>query len=301
MNTKERFQTMAALLCLAWALTSPAPAAGQACTEHAGSISEHLTTTAKIDLPNSPAKFWCLDAALPRDIMTLNKLGANFATLNPAYLPTWINAVASGDIDLDGWPDFIGSSSSYANVLVFVRNMGGAGQVGTFEIARWIDGCAGGPSGTPTLGVKGQALDTDGHIALTSGDYDGDGDVDFLFVASSAASPYPLKRAWLYRNNLITNGVQGTTVTFTQVDMTASWSPALGGIGWSGTCLDSLKFDSDPDVDILFGNAAGKVFELTNSNSGKVDASTFVILTTPLRFRVTMLNPPRALAATLSI
>ena len=59
--------------------------------------------------------------------MTLNKVGANFDTANPSYVPAWINALTANDFDLDGWPDYIGTSSSYSNCLAFVRNMGGSG------------------------------------------------------------------------------------------------------------------------------------------------------------------------------
>jgi hypothetical protein len=266
-----------ALLIMALVLGSTGTEAQQACTEHTGSVGETFSTTNQIDLPNCSCKFWCLDNLSPQGIMTLSKLGANFASLNPAEIPTWINAVAAGDFDLDGWTDFVGSSSSYSNVLAVVKNMGGAGHVGTFQISHWIDGCTGNASGYPTKGVKGAALDTDGHVSLTSGDYDLDGDIDFLFVASSTTSPYAFKRIWLYKNNLITNGVKGSSVTFTQVDMTSAWSSKLTGIAWSGTGICSLKFDSDSDIDIVFGNSAGKVLKLTNTNNGKVNASTFTV------------------------
>src|SRR4030042_3597446 len=114
----------------------------QTCTEYSGSVTETFSSGANLDLASSSAKFWYNDASNPRGIMTLNKLGANFTISNPGNVPAWINALTANDFDLDGWPDYIGSSSSYSNVLAFVRNQGGSGDIGTFDIGLWIDGSA---------------------------------------------------------------------------------------------------------------------------------------------------------------
>ena len=154
------------------------------CPEFTGLFTESFTDTVYKD-PESSVDHW------GEGFITLNLLGSNFNVSHPNDFPLWINTVAVGDFDNDGWPDFIGSSSSYNNVLVFVRNMGADGEtfIGTFSIDQWIDGCDGtvGESGAPTQGVQGAPLDVSGHCALTSGDYDGDGDVDFLFVAAQRA------------------------------------------------------------------------------------------------------------------
>lgn len=254
----------------------------QACTENTGTFSDHFANVANIDGDQSSVKFWYNDPSTPRTIATMNKRGANFAISNPTTVPGWINTVAAGDFDLDGWPDYIGSSSSYSNVLAFVRNMGGQGQVGTFQITYWIDGSTGDPSGWPTRGVGGQAIDTTGHCGMTSGDYDGDGDCDFLYLASSDISPYPLKRIWLYRNNFITGGVRTGVLSFTRIDLTSAWSAAVKGIAWSSTMITSLDFDRDGDIDIIMGNKMGEVLKLTNTNNGTVNGQTFIVEPAPL-------------------
>ena len=236
------------------------------CVEYPGIFSESFDNTEFKDEAQSSVANW------GGGYITLNRLGANFKITNPNGMPTWINTVAANDFDGDGWPDFIGSSSSYSNVLALVKNMGIEGSVGTFEISQWIDGSNGSGS-VPTLGVKGAAIDTSGHCGMTSGDYDGDGDYDFLFIVSSTSSPYSLKRIWLYRNDLKETG----TCTFSQTNLTSKWSNSIKGIAWSATMMVSIDFDKDGDVDILIGNKDGKVLLLRNRNNQQVDGNTFVV------------------------
>ena len=196
--------------------------------------------------------------------ITLNRLGADFTITNPSYMPNWINTVTAGDFNNDGWPDFIGSSSSYSNVLAFVENMGHQGEafIGVFDITHWIDGSTGNAADFPTRGVKGAAIDTSGHCAMTSGDYDADGDLDFLFIVSADNASFSIKRIWLYENRLIQTG----SLSFVQVDKTAAWSAAIRGIAWSTTVMESIDIDKDGDLDILTGNKDGQVLRILNRN-----------------------------------
>jgi len=256
--------------------------AQQTCTEYTGLFTETFLNTASIDTTNSSTKFWYNDAASPQGIVTMNKQGANFAVANPIYVPAWINSVAVGDFDLDGWPDYIGSASEYSNVLCFVKNKGGQGQVGTFQISYWIDGSTGDSSGWPTKGVGGAAIDTTGSVSMTSGDYDADGDVDFLFITANTSIDSYIDRVWLYKNNLITNGVNTGVLSFTKVDLTSAWRSLIHGILWAGTSSVSIDIDKDGDVDILLGDYLGNVLKITNTGNQAVNASTFVVESTPL-------------------
>lgn len=259
------------------------PAAlAQTCTENTGSVAEAFSDGTHLDLVSSSAKFWYNDAANPRGIMTLNKLGANFAISNPGYVPAWVNALTANDFDLDGWPDYIGSSSSYSNVLAFVRNQGGSGNIGTFDISLWIDGSAGNAGGWPTMGVGGATIDGEGHNGITSGDYDDDGDFDFLCIVSTTAGGNAIKRIWLYENRLITGGVNTGVLNFVQTDLTSAWSSILKGLAWSATAIVSVDLDGDLDTDIVFGNYEGNVFKITNTGSGSVNAQTFAVESTPI-------------------
>jgi hypothetical protein len=258
------------------------PVSSQSCVENTGLFTEDFRDASDLDEAASSVQYWFRDQVNPRDIMTLNRLGANFSTANPSYVPAWINALTANDFDLDGWPDYVGTSSSYSNVLAFVRNLGGQGAVGTFQVASWIDGSTGDGAGWPTRGVGGAAIDGEGHCGMTSGDYDGDGDFDFLLIVSTTSGACNLKRAWLYENTLITGGLNTGTVAFTRTDLTAVWAGTVGGIAWSSTMIVSTPFDADADVDIIMGNRNGNVLKITNTNNGHVNAQTFVVETTPL-------------------
>jgi hypothetical protein len=260
---------------LVWTALSLHPQ--QQCTESTGSTREDFSSVTNIDLPKSPAKFWCQNTTGPQNIATLNQLGANFTVTNPVYVPAWINVLTTNDFDLDGWTDYVGCSSEYASALVFVRNMGVAGQIGTFQISHWIDGSAGNASNVPILSVGGRPLESMIYPGITSGDY------DFMFIGSEPYGPnWVIRHAWLYRNNLITNGVRTGSLSFTQTDMTAAWGGTLGGDAWGSTNMVSLDFDGDGDVDVLWGNYRGELKKLTNTNNRQVNSSTFVLEPTPV-------------------
>jgi hypothetical protein len=243
----------------------------QECVENVGSFTESFADTVYKD-PASSVDHW------GDGYITLNKLGANFTVPDSLDFPTWINTVTANDFNGDGWPDLVGSSSSYSNVLVFIENMGDEGSVGTFAITQWIDGSTGPDGdGKPILGVQGQPLDTNGHCGLTSGDYDGDGDIDFMHFSGLPDSPNTPERIWLYENHL-----NEGSLFFTQTDMTSTWAADVGGIAWTATFTTTTDFDNDGDLDILSGNAEGEVIIFRNTGNGVINSSTFVLESTPI-------------------
>lgn len=153
--------------------------AQEACVEHPLSFAETFNTTDFEDIANSSVAHWTNGP--PPDLpgyVSLNRIGAEFMVRNPAYFPGWINTVAVGDFDNDGWTDFIGTSSSFSNALVFIENLGAIGLVGNFGVTYNIDGtvCPLYPAGgDPTRGVKGAAIDNDSmdgseHCGITAED-----------------------------------------------------------------------------------------------------------------------------------
>jgi hypothetical protein len=281
MSIFKRRPWKVAVLGSALAWTALSLLSQQQCLESTGSTSEDFSSVTNIDLSQSSAKFWCQNTSGKQNIVTLNQLGANFVVSYPVSVPTWVNTMTVGDFDLDGWTDFIGASSDTPNALVFVKNLGVEGRIGSFEIRQWIDGSTGNASG-PTRGVGGAPLLGLGHCALTSGDYDGDGDQDFLFINSGYYYPYTFTHAWLYKNTFIDNGLRTGVLNFVRTDMTSAWNANLSGIAWTSTIMTSGKFDADDDVDIYVGNHRGNIMKLTNTNNKQINASTFVLETTPI-------------------
>jgi len=194
MRTKATRTAIGAIVFAAVIFTVGPDVLSQACVENTSAFAEDFSSASHIDETENSVQLCFRDQTNPREIITLNRVGANFDLTSPNYVPAWINSLTTNDFDLDGWPDYIGTSSSYSNVLALIRNLGGSGQVGTFQVSLWIDGSTGDAAGWPTRGVGGAAIDGEGHSGITSGDYDGDGDYDFLLVVSTTAGSCSIKR-----------------------------------------------------------------------------------------------------------
>ncbi len=224
----------------------------QPCVERILQFQEPFDATTYRDLENSSVAHW------GDGYITLNRV-VNFPVRSPKYMPDWVDTAVAGDFNNDGWPDFIASSSEFGNVLVFAENMKQADMV--FDITRWIDGCNGTAAG-PTIGLGNMPLEK-GRVALTSGDYDADGDLDFLYIQSAYDAPNAIQKIYFYENRLIQTG----TLSFARIDKTGAWRDAIRGIGWSSTAMASVDIEKDGDQDIIVGNRDGQVLKITNRNA----------------------------------
>jgi PilY1 beta-propeller domain/FG-GAP-like repeat len=221
--------------------------AQEACTEFPTSFSEPFDNTTYRDAARSSVNHW------GDGYITLNPVGAQFIPQTSlAGIPAWANIMTAGDFDKDGWTDLVVSGTDYSGGLLLLKNT-----AGVFTASTWLSG---GPGPTPPADA--------GFGALTSGDYDGDNDIDLFFVVSNATAPYAVKRVWFFQND------GGSPPTFTKIDMTASWGGTLAGIAWPSTCLKTADFDKDTDPDIFMGNKNGQVLLIRNNGkTRKIDAN----------------------------
>jgi len=222
--------------------------AQEACTEFPISFTESFDSTVNRDAANSSVNYWG-----ERGYITLNPVGAE-VNLQPDLpgIPAWVNIMTANDFNGDGWTDLVVSSTDNSGTLVLVENL-----AGVFSVTRWI---LGGPGPVPVADL--------GFGALTSGDYDGDNDIDLFYVVSDAAAPNIIKRVSFFRND------GGVPPVFTLIDRTAAWGATIGGLAWPASCLTTADIDRDNDPDILMGNKSGRVFLIRNNGRTRaIDAN----------------------------
>jgi hypothetical protein len=273
--SKERFQMPKLrldaffILLLVFSAGTLSSQSGQI-QEYIGTFQDSFDTIQYKD-PESSVDHWG-DGYISLNAYTA--LGGSLPTLS---LPQWVDTVCAGDFDSDGLTDLIVTGSRYCNVLAFIRNNGRRIELSMTKVEEWLDGCQGGTS-NPLTGVQGEPIDPAGYVGLTSGDYDGDGDVDFFFVCADSGGSCVFKRVWLYKNRINETG----SLDFERIDLTASHGYKLGGIAWSSTMMDSADIGGDGDIDILFGNCDGQVMQMTNLGTETLSSETFSVVPLPL-------------------
>jgi hypothetical protein len=172
-----------------------------------------------------------------------------------ANVPTWVNMIAFGDFDMDGLDDFIGTSDAACKDISFIKNLGD----GTFQEL------------TPFIreGYCSTQINS-----LLGGDFDGDGDPDFMFVLSEggAGDPVsPIQEVRFYEHD---GWVDGNGVPqFTARNYTSQLASDLEGLGWSAT-HHTIDIDGDEDLDILFSSGHGKVILLRNDGTKPLSDTT---------------------------
>ena len=238
------------------------------CTEYTGTFTEDFSTLTYKD------HAWCSVRNWTPAPITLNYLGANFEVEEPSGMGARIYVCDSGDFDGDGRPDLIGLdiTTDPDNRLILIRNhysdLNGDG-VDDDGIVFLID---------PTeVYEQGTHLDV-GPASITTGDYNGDGLLDFFFYKNQIDEfGYTQFLAAMYINT-------GTPADpeFAPHDM----APSLDFTGlfmshgiyanWAADHLCSVDIDGDTDVDLLVISEE-KIYLLRNPGPGSFDLSNFTI------------------------
>ena len=137
---------------------------------------------------------------------------------------------AVDDFDNDGYLDIISSSWDSAQQIRFFRNE----QDGRFS------------DRTDEVGLRGLL----GGLNMIQGDYDNDGDLDFLALRGAwggLSGPWGAGQAWESPNSLLRNNGDGT---FTDVTFEAG----LGEVHYPTQTAGWADYDNDGDLDLYIGN-----------------------------------------------
>ncbi len=207
--------------------------------------------------------------------ITLNWLGANFQVAQPAGMGARIYVSDSGDFDGDGLPDLVGLDISGVPRLLLIRN----------EFTD-TDGDGYDDDNAIFLIDLLEVYDSDlyssgshsGPAAITVGDYNTDGLLDFLFIKNNADS---------FSDNEFFACMYINTGTPTDPQFSPHYSPPnliftsrflSAGIyvNWAGDHMCTVDIDGDDDPDVLI-ISEDKVFLVRNPGSEDFELDRFEI------------------------
>jgi len=238
--------------------------AQESCTEYEEFVTENFDTVDYMDIINSSVANW------PDGPITLNYLGANFQVTEPTGMGAQLYVCAPGDFDGDGLPDLIALDIGTDFRLILARNHfednNGDG-VDDDGIIFQID--------------TGEIYDYDmicGPAAITTGDYNNDGLMDFFFMRNvSNEFGYTDFVAAMYIN-------QGTAsdpdferyYSSPNLDFNSRFQSAGIYINWAADHLTSVDIDKDGDIDIL-AISQDKIFLIRNPGQDNFSLQNFEV------------------------
>jgi len=262
----------------------------QACTQYTRSFGENFDGVVYKDAAATSVVQW------PSGPIILPPLGSNFVVGAADSLGRRIYDCASGDFDGDGYPDLIGLDitgeytvpvSSPMSEIRLIRNLYPT-NVGA----------------TPLFGVDmstsfDQFYNHTGPCAITAGDYNGDGLLDFFFMRNSAdlygadahlSSVYSNFKAAMY-----INVGTATAPAFTAIDFTAAFRASWINCYWVANHFVSVNIDAnvtgDTDTDILV-ISENKIFIVRNPGTSSFTAGDWIIQEMSYNSRPGFAGPP---------
>jgi hypothetical protein len=184
-----------------------------------------------------------------------------------------IRVGAGGDFDNDGWDDVVVANRGFPQYIQFLRNLTATSP----EPADWSDPTQRrtpvfDTSSTPFFSVSLSCSNT-----IASGDFDGDGNLDVAQLRCTTDSSGLLGAADMFRGN-----GDGTFQAPYQFHSNAA---NLGYIKASSTSMQSVDWNGDGNLDIIFGNATsslgdvGQIMVLRNNGASPPAFSEQILLT----------------------
>jgi hypothetical protein len=240
----------AVLLGLKFSAQQPQP---QQCIEITSRFTENFNDIDFKDVDNTTAANW------PPGPVKLNRLGANFDITVPAGMGARIYVCDAGDFDGDGKPDLVGldisSGANFSLKLIrnFYNDVNGDGRDDDGIIYQ-VDNSKIFDSGL-----------TVGPAAITVGDYNGDGLLDFFFYKNGNDSfSYTNFVAVMYINQ----GTAADPVFYPRTDpRNLNFTNIFMNRGiycnWAANHLYTVDIDKDGDLDILVASQ-DKIFLMKN-------------------------------------
>ena len=258
-----------AVLCIAVAAAVIVPRlwpqTTQICTEYTRSFGENFNDVTYKDLPLSSVAHW------PSGPITLPALGSNFVVGSADSMGRRIYQCASGDFTGDGYPDLIGlditgefpvTGSNPWSELRIIRNL-------------YPTNMGASPLFQVNMATSFEKFYTHtGPAAMTVGDYNGDGLLDFFFMRNS-------NDEFGYTNFLATMYINRGTAAVPDfrahnlspnLDFTSRFQTAGIYLFWAANHLFSVDIDKDGDLDIL-AVSQDKVFLLRNPGAGNFNVA----------------------------
>jgi len=236
------------------------PQTTQACTEYTRAFGENFNDVTYKDLPLSSVARW------PSGPITLPALGSNFVVGSADSMGRRIYQCAAGDFTGDSYPDLIGlditgefpvTGSNPWSELRIIQNL-------------YPTNMGASPLFQVNMATSFEKFYTHtGPAAMTVGDYNGDGLLDFFFLRNS-------NDEFGYTNFLATMYINRGTAAVPDfrahnlspnLDFTSRFQTAGIYLFWAANHLFSVDIDKDGDLDIL-AVSQDKIFLLRNPGAG---------------------------------
>ena len=194
--------------------------------------------------------------------LVLGAEGANFVHTNWPIAESFY-ALATGDFDGDGWEDFVAGYGDTTKILFFKNRTGEnpapdwTNPITEYRIPKF-SACPGDPvtsncPGSHYWEYPGTAIN--GFPSMSSGDYNGDGKMDFFHYKRQGSSTFS---AQIFLGN-------GDGTFQTPYQMIANLNDLGTLVNLIQTNVFSTDWNNDGRMDILWGNGQNQVIALLNT------------------------------------